>query len=363
MRKYQKRLLLIDGASGKLLQNEISAFLNGDLDVTVNINDTKDYLELKNIFQDKINYVNFDKTDKLALIKELTKDNLGYHIIKLRLGPKIDEEVISIATSDNLQSRLKVIAQTGVGINHIDCKAATKRNVFITNTPSTNSNAVAEFVIAQMLILARNLIYHINKCNAGTWSQRTDTYFELTGKTLGIIGIGNVAAALIPKATALGMKVVAYSMLNPTKKMSTLPYTMISKFEEFLAQADCVSVHVPLTNTTRNLISHKELRLMKKGSLLINTARGGVVDEEALAKELKRKNRRIAGAAVDVHINELSAYVSPLIGLNNVILTPHIAGTTTEALMESIKILAQNIVSILKGNYNVPIVNRELINF
>jgi phosphoglycerate dehydrogenase-like enzyme len=356
-------LLILDGAPGKLLYDEITDLLKQGFNVTMNINMVSNKEEIKNIFNNRVNYVNFDINNKSELISTITHNNLGFNVIKLRLNTPINEEIISTAVSNNLKHHLKVIAQTGVGVNHIDRQAATKYGVFITNTPGSNANAVAEYVIASMLILGRNLTYHNKECHARNWSRETLglNYFELKGKTLGIIGIGEVAAQLIPKAKALGMEIIAYSTSSITNKTEIEGCRRISDFDNFLSSADVISIHVPLTENTKNLISDNKLRLMKQGAILINTARGGIVDEVALAKILNCADCNIGGVAIDTHEYENTKYNSPLIGLNKVLLTPHIAGTTPEALLLASKILANNVTSILNGNYHVPIVNREII--
>ena len=359
---HRKKLLIIDCAPN-LLYKEIYDFLNHNLDITVNINKISEKAGLQKEFGNKICYTNFNSLDKEALIKELLKGEIGYDAIKTRHNTIIDKEIISAAVLSKIRHRLKVIAQTGIGINNIDCDAATKLGVFVTNTPGSNSNAVAELVISQMITLARNVFYHNNELHSGRWSrdQVGLNHFELRNKILGIIGVGNIANNLIIKAHALGMKIITYSLLSKRNEFNHPFITKFFDFKEFFSKADFISVHTPLTNNTKNLISFKELRWMKKGSFLINTSRGGVINEVALAKELKRKNRNIAGAALDVHEKEGTEYISLFMGMSNVLLTPHIGGVTSEALITASECLSANVNSILNKNYNVPIINKELV--
>jgi phosphoglycerate dehydrogenase-like enzyme len=185
---------------------------------------------------------------------------------------------------------------------------------------------------------------------------------ELKNKTLGIIGTGNIARQLILKAKVFGMKIILLGRQRSADDVaSELEVEKANSLTELLKDSDYVSLHIPLTKDTRNLICERELKLMKKGSFLINTSRGGIIDEYALANELKSRERNIAGAAIDTFENEKSDYTSPLIGLSNVLLTPHIAGLTPQSLENSAIMAANNAAAIVNGLFNVPIVNRDVL--
>lgn len=358
------RIFIIDAAPGKAWKIELSKLAKQGFSITFNTNGIKDKTQIQHI-NNNVSYVDFNIWDQKALYRHITEKNLGYRVIKSRLNVPFNREFIQMACSSSLKYPLKIIAQAGVSINHIDCKAATEHGVIVTNTPGSNSNAVAEFVIGQMLALARNILAHNKQSHHGKWSKDSLglNYLELKGKTLGLIGIGNIARQLIPKAKAFGMDILALGSQSFTEAdAKKLGVKKVTELPELLKHSNFVSLHVPLTDNTKHFIGINELQLMKKNSFLINTSRGEIVDENALANELQREDRNIIGAAIDTFEYEKLAFRSPLIGIEHVLLTPHIAGSTPEALENAASMISENITAILNGDFNIPIINRPVLD-
>ncbi len=218
---------------------------------------------------------------------------------------------------------LKVIIRGGVGVDNIDVAAAESKGIKVLNTPAASSNAVAELTLAMMFALARSLAWADATMKAGKWEKKKLEGFELAGKTLGIIGYGRIGRMLAEKARALGMTVVAYDPYIQDAALVSL--------DELLAVADYVSLHIPHTPETHHLIGAAQLAQMKKGAYLINAARGGTVDEDALYEALV--SGHLAGAALDVFSEEppQSEALHKLIALPQVVATPHIGAATVEA--------------------------------
>ncbi|HOT91294.1 MAG TPA: hydroxyacid dehydrogenase [Anaerolineae bacterium] len=218
---------------------------------------------------------------------------------------------------------LKVIIRGGVGVDNIDVAVAESKGIKVLNTPAASSNAVAELSLAMMFSLARSLAWADATMKAGKWEKKKLEGFELAGKTLGIIGYGRIGRMLAEKARALGMTVVAYDPYIDSPDLVSL--------DELLTVADYVSLHIPHTAETHNLLGAAQLAKMKKGAYLINVARGGTVDEDALYEALV--SGHLAGAALDVFTEEppQSENLRKLIALPQVVATPHIGAATVEA--------------------------------
>ena len=347
---YVKILILDAPTEIDLLCYEIELFIKQGFIVTLNVFNIKDIYKIKSILSTEISYINIDISSQTSIISAITINN-GFDVIKFRSHIPIDNSIIKEATNDSVHNVLKVLAQTGAGIDNIDLESAANNGVFITNTPGSNSNAVAEFVLLQMLALSRNFIHYNNLCHSGHWKEKDQSsIFELSKKTLGIIGVGNVAKKLIPKANALGMNIITHRIQYglDIKKASNFSYSLVN----LLKKSDFVSVHVPLVPSTLNLIGENELRQMKKGSYIINVARGGIVNEEALYRELKIEGSNIAGAAIDTHLYEGKDYQSPFCNMKNVILSPHIAGSSCKSTRNASKMIVENICKILQKGYD-----------
>jgi D-3-phosphoglycerate dehydrogenase len=245
--------------------------------------------------------------------------------------------------------RLKIIARTGVGVDpsRVDLEAAKEFKVWVTNQPGSNAVAVAELVFGQMIALVR----HTHEANRAVKENRWSDYLkfigtELAGKTLGIVGMGNIGARVALRARAFEMALLVYDPYIPESHVTALGGQWLG-LDELLREADFVTIHCPLNRETRGMIGAKELALMKVEAFLINAARGGIVDEEALASILTQ--RKIAGAALDVIADEPPAQDHPLTKLDNVLWTPHLGAVTLEASERGEWGAAQEVIRVLES--------------
>lgn len=225
--------------------------------------------------------------------------------------------------------KLKVISKFGVGVDNIDVEAATKLGIQVTNSPESNKNTVAEYTIGLIIALAKDFFLYDKELRKENFKIRRELGIDLQGKVLGIIGVGSIGRLVASKASkGFEMKVIGFKRHIASKPMEDIEFT--DNLDYLLENSDFVSLHVPLTESTRKIIGKRELSLMKPGAFLINTARGEVVDSDALVDALL--NRRIAGAAVDVYEGEVPSKGNPLFKFENVIVTPHTAAHTREAM-------------------------------
>jgi D-3-phosphoglycerate dehydrogenase len=254
--------------------------------------------------------------------------------------------------------RLRIIGKHGVGTDNIDIPAATKQGVLVTNTPQANSTSVAEHALALLLAVARRIGESDRDLATGKIrAQKVYQGVELSGKVMGIVGLGSAGYRLARMAgQGLGMHVIGF---DPYKSPWPADVEHFQDLAALLSQADFISIHVPLTKETRNLIGRESLPTMKPSAILVNTARGGVVDEAAVAEALKAG--RIGGAGLDVIESEPLKPDHPLNGVPNLILTPHMAGVTEEAMMHMAQDAAEDIVRVLTGERPKYPVNRELV--
>ncbi|MDE2356414.1 MAG: hydroxyacid dehydrogenase [Alphaproteobacteria bacterium] len=243
--------------------------------------------------------------------------------------------------------RLKVVGRLGVGLDNIDLAACRARGVAVCPAAGANDLAVAEYVIAMALVLLRGAYLASERVAAGAWPRMALIGREAAGKTLGLIGYGAIARLTSQKAKALGLAVAAYDPLLDANAPAWRDVARCETLEALLAQADVVSLHVPLTAVTRGMIGAEALKRMKPGAVLINAARGGVVDEAALAEALKAG--RLGGAALDVFETEpLTAQAGArFAGVPNLILTPHIAGVSDESNVRVSEVTARNVLAHL----------------
>jgi len=240
--------------------------------------------------------------------------------------------------------QLKLIQKIGVGVNTIDLEAAKERGIAVCNMPGTNSRAVAEMTLALMLSTLRKLVAIDRSVREGGWSpdhEAKESFGEIGGRTVGIVGFGEVPGILAPILEAMGVRVIYTS-----RSKKPVPYDYVS-LDELLAEADIVTLHVPLTTETEHMLDASRIELMRPGAILINTARGGLVDENALYQALV--NKRIAGAGLDVFADEPVTADNPLLLLNTVTVAPHVAWLTNETFARSIDIAARNSFAIMSG--------------
>jgi D-3-phosphoglycerate dehydrogenase len=244
-----------------------------------------------------------------------------YDGLAIRSATKVTKDILDAATN------LKVIGRAGIGVDNVDIPAATARGIVVMNTPFGNSITTAEHAIALMFALARQLPEADASTQAGKWEKNRFMGVEVTGKTLGLIGAGNIGSIVASRALGLRMKVVAYDPFLTPERAVELGIEKVD-LETLLARADFITLHTPLTDETRNILSRERLEKTKKGVRIINCARGGLIDEAALKDLLD--SGHIAGAALDVFAKE-PATDSPLFGTPGFISTPHLGASTTEA--------------------------------
>ena len=272
------------------------------------------------IFRDRgveVDYLPDLGRDKDALLAAIDK----YDGLAIRSATKVTEKLLAAAT------RLKVIGRAGIGVDNVDIPAASKRGVIVMNTPFGNSITTAEHAIAMMFAVARQIPEASASTHAGKWEKNRFMGVELFNKTLGVIGAGNIGGIVCERAVGLHMKVLAFDPFLSEDRARHLGVTKV-ELDELLSRADFITLHTPLTDKTRNILSAEALARTKPGVRIVNCARGGLIDEAALAAALQ--SGHVAGAALDVFAEE-PATASPLFGLPNVVVTPHLGASTAEA--------------------------------
>ncbi|QUS42370.1 phosphoglycerate dehydrogenase [Tardiphaga alba] len=273
---------------------------------------------------DAAGYTNVTRLTKALGGSELKEALKGVHLLGIRSRTQITQDVLDAA------DRLIAIGCFSVGTNQVDLDAARRSGIPVFNAPFSNTRSVAELVIGEIVMLLRRIIDRSVSAHRGGWDKSAVDSHEVRGKTLGIVGYGNIGSQLSNLAEALGMKVIFYDHTDRLRHGNTEP---VATLQDLMAQSDVVSMHVPETAATQGMIGATEIGWMKKGAYFINNSRGTVVDLAALAEALR--TGKLRGAAVDVFPVEPSSnqekFVSPLQGLTNVILTPHVGGSTEEA--------------------------------
>ncbi|HVX51765.1 MAG TPA: phosphoglycerate dehydrogenase, partial [Chitinophagaceae bacterium] len=269
-------------------------------------------------------YVNVKKLTGAVSEDQLVKEIKDVHLLGIRSKTQITEKVLNAA------EKLQAIGCFCIGVNQVNLKAATKKGVVVFNAPYSNTRSVAELVIGLSIMLIRRIPDKNKAAHEGVWMKEAKGSFELRSKTLGLVGYGNIGSQVSVLAEGMGMKVLFYDVET---KLPLGNAAACDSLEELVSKADIVSLHVPETKQTKGLISAEVLNHFKKGAILINYARGEVVDLDALANLLKQGH--LSGAAIDVFPWEPEKngdkFTTPLQGLSNVILTPHIGGSTEEA--------------------------------
>jgi D-3-phosphoglycerate dehydrogenase / 2-oxoglutarate reductase len=272
------------------------------------------------IFKDRGIEVDFQPA--LGKDKEKLAATIGqFDGLAIRSATKVSAKILEQA------QKLKVIGRAGIGVDNVDIPAATARGVIVMNTPFGNSITTAEHAISLMLALARQIPEADTSTRAGKWEKNKFMGVEIFGKTLGVIGCGNIGSIVADRAIGLKMKVVAYDPFLSEERALSLGVEKV-ELEALFKRADFITLHTPLTDKTRNIVDGEAVKKMKKGVRIINCARGGLVDEAALADALK--SGQVAGAAFDVFVEE-PATQSPLFSLPNVVCTPHLGAATSEA--------------------------------
>ena len=280
--------------------------------------------------------------------------------------PDIDGIVVRIAkvTAERIAMapRLRVIGKHGIGVDNIDVAAATQHGVIVTFTPGSNSEAVAEHSLLLILMLARKVEALTAYVRVGQFNEGRNAApgFDLLGKTLGLVGMGRIGGRLAEIArSAFSMRVIAFDPYAQPARAAELGVELVATLDEVLSASDVISVHAPLTAETHNIIGRDQLRKMKTSALLVNCARGGLVDEAALADELRRGT--IGGAGIDVFDIEPPPASHPLFGLPNAVVTPHIAGASSEALNATARMVAEETLRVLRGEPGRHAINPQAL--
>ena len=272
------------------------------------------------------------------------------------LSDKIDAEVFDAAP------KLKIVSQMAVGFDNIDVKEATKRGIYVTNTPEVLTDTTADFAWALLMAVARRVVEADKYVRTGQWKvgwhpmmmQGRDVY----GSTVGIVGAGRIGYGVAERAKGFKMKILYYDVI-PRPEMEEVLGAKRVEFDELLKESDFVSVHVPLMKQTYHLVNAEKLKLMKKTAYLINNSRGPVVDEKALYQALKAG--KIAGAGLDVFEQEPTPVDNPLLKLENVVVAPHISSASYETRSRMAEMVAENLVAFFKGERPPNLVNPDVL--
>ena len=273
---------------------------------------------------------------------DLAAEIAPYDALVIRSATRVTAEVLDAAP------RLKVVARAGIGVDNVDVEAATRRGVLVVNAPQSNTISAAEHTMALLLAQARNVPQADRELHAGRWDKERWQGVELAGKTLGLIGLGRVGTLVASRAQGFGMRVIAFDPYVSGERAKELGVDVMPTLESLLVQADFVSIHLPGSPDTLGLIGEHQLAMIKPGARLVNTSRGGIVDEEALAKALD--DGRLAGAALDVFAVE-PATDSPLLGMEQVVVTPHLGASTIEAQDKAGTTVAEMVRLALEGQF------------
>ena len=282
----------------------------------------------------------------------------GYEALAVRSATKVTKEILEAA------AKLRVVGRAGTGVDNIDLAAATRRGVVVMNAPGGNSVSVAEHTVALLLALARQVADASSSTRAGKWEKKKFAAGrELLGKTLGVIGTGNIGTLVVRRAQAFGMKVLGYDPFLSPEAAAKLGVELVD-LPEIFRRSDAITLHVPLTEQTKNMVGAAQLAQMKPGALVVNCARGGLVDEKALADALRKGS--LGGAALDVFEQEPPPSDHPLFGCPNFIATPHLGGSTEDAQQNVATIVCEAMVEYLttgtiRNAVNVPSVSGEVL--
>ncbi len=294
--------------------------------------------EALQIFKDAGHDVSYDEMDGDTLLKEITK----YDALMVRGRTKVIKEIVKAGA----KGKLKVIGRAGIGVDNVDIETAAKEGIKVVNAPTGATNSVAELAIAYMLSLSRHLIKADMTMKSGEWAKKQLKGNELYGKTLGLIGCGNIGKLTAKYSQAFNISVIGYDPFISKEDMQKDGIKKIEELEELMKTADFISLHLPHIPKTHHIVNKEMILKMKPSAYIINCSRGGTVDEKALYEALK--NGQIAGAGIDVFENEPPKN-SPLLNLDNVVLTPHIGANTNEGQIRAGTVCAEQIIKVLDG--------------
>jgi D-3-phosphoglycerate dehydrogenase len=284
-----------------------------------------------------------DGTDRPALLAAIADADA----LLVRSATKVDAEVLAAST------RLKVVARAGVGLDNVDVPAATARGVMVVNAPTSNIVSAAEHAVALLLATARHIAAADASLRQGQWKRSSYSGVELNGKTVGVVGLGKIGQLVAQRLAAFGVELIAYDPYVAPARAAQLGIELVS-LDDLLRRADAISIHLPKTPETLGLIGKDQLALTKKGVLIVNAARGGLVDEDALAEAVR--SGHVGGAGIDVYVTEPTTS-SPLFELPQVVVTPHLGASTDEAQDRAGTDVAKSVQLALAGEFVPDAVN------
>ena len=295
------------------------------------------------VFGDEVEVQHVDGTDRPALIEAVK----GADALLVRSATKVDSEVLNATT------RLKVVARAGVGLDNVEVPAATSRGVLVVNAPTSNIVSACEHAIALLLAVARRVPAASQSLRSGEWKRSAYTGIELNGKTVGVVGLGKIGQLFAQRLAAFDTAIVAYDPYVSAARAAQLGIELVS-LDELLSRADAISIHLPKTPETVGLIDAEALKKTKQGVIIVNAARGGLIDEDALADAIR--SGHVGGAGIDVFVNEPTT-ASPLFDLPNVVVTPHLGASTNEAQDRAGTDVAHSVLLALRGDFVPDAVN------
>lgn len=313
---------------------------------------------MKVLITDKINESAgkiIERVAEVDFLPTMTEDELikiipQYEALMVRSQTKVTAKIIEAGIN------LKIIGRAGVGVDNIDVEAATQKGIIVVNSPDGNTMAAAEHTIALMLAMARNIAPAATSTKQGKWDRSKFTGCELYKKTLGIIGLGKIGSHVAEVALALGMKLVVFDPFASKEIVEKMGADYVSSLDEFWGKCDFITVHVPKTKETINLINKDTIAKMKKGVRLVNCARGGIINEQDLKEAIEAG--QVAAAAIDVYENEPNITECPLVNCDgNIVLTPHLGASTAEAQLNVAIDVAEQIKEVLSGGSASSAVN------
>ena len=308
--------------------------------------------QIEHVCSDVLNEAGFEVDFRPGLKSEELKRIVGdYEALIVRSSTQVTAEVVALA------GKLKVIGRAGAGVDNIDCEAATRRGIIVMNTPGGNTISTAEHTVSLLLSMARNIPQAFDSLRQGKWDRKKYIGMELFGKTLGIIGLGKIGREVAVRCQAFGMKTIGFDPVLSDDVATKLGIQLVS-LDELYAQADVITVHTPLNDETRGLIGDDQISACKPGVRIINCARGGIVDEEALLRGLQ--SGKIGGAALDVFVQEPPANAE-LLQHPRLIATPHLGASTEEAQEKVARQIALQVADLLHERGVSGAVNAEMI--
>lgn len=314
-----------------------------------------------NIAQEGLDILEKEKDVEYEIIPGIKKEELkliigNYDAIITRSGTTITEDLIENP------GKLKIIGRAGVGLDNIDIEAASKKGIIVMNAPTGNTLAATELTMGMILAAARKIPLANNSLKSGQWDRKLFMGVQLYNKTLGIVGLGRIGSNVATRAKGFGMKVVAYDPYIKRAKADSLGVKLYDRLEDLLKEADIITFHTPLTNETHNMITEKQINMMKDGVIIVNCARGGIVNEEDLYNAVK--SGKVFSAAIDVFEKE-PPVDNKLLTLDNIFVTPHIGANTHEGQKGVAVIIVEQIINALHGKsyqnaVNIPFMKSQL---